>query len=251
MNAIALLLLTTLATDPDTEPASATANSSAVSELVTQLGNPREDVRRRATNALLELGKPAYGPLRDTFNKTNQYEVKRRIQGIVQQIYLLDRLGPPSAFLGIQLQMIAPPDKDAKANPDILYILVGDVIAGTAAEAAGLQRDDLIMRLNGEPIRRMNDGLASLQDWIRRQQPGTRCSLQIRRGKVIMDVEVVLRGRPVGSVQDPAELERLRQALQSFSEWWRTEFDPQRTVDVSTPSAEDPNWRLKPAGAPR
>lgn len=244
---IVLALDATAAAQATTAPTS----SRSLDELITQLGAPREDARRSSANAIIEIGKSAYGPLRDAFAQTRQFEVKRRIQKIVEQIYLLDHLGPPSAFLGIQLQPIAPQTAKGQPDPDILFILVGDVIPGTAAEAAGIHRDDVIMRMNGEPIRRISDNVASLQDWIRKQKPGTRCSLQIRRGAVIMDLEVTLRGRPIGSVQDPAELERVRQAMQSFAEWWRTEFDPQRTVDVSTPSFEDPNWRLKAAGAPR
>ncbi len=248
MSFVRLLIL--LGATLPAQTTSAPASPRELDDLIVQLGAPREAVRRSATEAIVALGESTYGPLREAFARTSQFEVKRRIQQVVEQIYLQTRFGPPSAFLGIQLQAIAPPASKPGEDPDIIYILVSEVIPGTAAEAAGIKRDDVIMRLNGEPIRTLEGRLPSLQDWIRKQKPGASCALQIRRGGTIMDKEVILRGRPIRAMQvsDAAEIERVRQALQSFSDWWRTEFDPQRTLDVSSPSADDPNWRLKPDG---
>jgi len=225
----------------------------SLDERIVQLGSPIEKIRREAAEAIAALGPTAYGPLREAFGRTDRYEVKRQIQRIVEQIYSEERFGARSAFLGIQLQSIAPQSVQPNSDRDIVYVLVTDVIPGTAAEAAGLKRDDVIMRLNGEPIRILDGRAPSLQDWIRKQKPGARCALQVRRGATIMDFEVTLGGRPITVLQvgDAGEIERVRQAMQSFSDWWRSEFDPGRTLDVSMPSADDPNWRLKSAGSPR
>ena len=89
---------------------------------------------------------------------------------------------PPTAFLGIVR------DWDADG------IRVGQVMAGLAAEEAGIKVGDVLVRLDGKPLTRYPDLL-----WLLRQkEPGDEVEIELLRGKETLNVTVTLgrrRGR--------------------------------------------------------
>jgi uncharacterized iron-regulated protein len=63
-------------------------------------------------------------------------------------------------------------------------VLIRDVVAGSIAEQAGLQKGDLILMVAGEAVRDSGDVIAA----VRRQAPGTWLPLQVKRGETTQDI---------------------------------------------------------------
>lgn len=97
-----------------------------------------------------------------------------------------------AGFIGIEGQTVDP----EVARLYGLSVEQGAVIAavgqGTPAEAAGLQRGDIIVALDGEPI----DSMAALASQVQRLEPGTEITLSIVREDAESDVQLTLGERP-------------------------------------------------------
>jgi uncharacterized iron-regulated protein len=63
-------------------------------------------------------------------------------------------------------------------------VLIREVVAGSIAEQAGLQKGDLILMVAGEPVRDSGEVIAA----VRRQAPGTWLPLQVKRGDATQDI---------------------------------------------------------------
>jgi hypothetical protein len=105
----------------------------------------------------------------------------------VRDAYALMREGafipvPPRPFMGVAAE---------KRWPDKPGLVVGQVIAGTGAEAAGLQVNDIILTVNGED---MNE-VADLINIIARQEVGDVLDVRILRGEEEMDLKIKLGAR--------------------------------------------------------
>jgi len=241
--------LATAADGPPVAPTTAPAVDPSLDTLVGRLGAPSYRKREAAAEALAEAGPAAYAPMRLAFGADPNYETRRRIYEVARRVFYTQKLGPPPAFLGIQLmqgaaQIELRPLYPAAAEDDYC-VPVDAVINGTAADAAGLKQDDLIIARNGNPLKAPSADNPALTEWIGRQRPGTRCNLDVIRKNKRITVTVTLGTRPynIQRSNDPADIERLRATFVEFREFWRSEFDPKRTIDTDTPSAENPNWR--------
>lgn len=90
---------------------------------------------------------------------------------------------PVIGFLGVELVGISGGQPGA---------LVSDVTAGSGAEAAGLQADDLITRFNGQPIESPADLIAK----VTATAPGTEVTIEIVRQGETEKVEVTIGEAP-------------------------------------------------------
>lgn len=234
---------------PSAAPTTAPAADPSLDTLVVQLGDPSYRKREAAAEALTDAGPSAYTPMRRAFRADPNYETRRRIYEVARRVFFTQKLGPPPAFLGIQLMQGAPQVELRPLYPsaaeDDFCVPIDAVINGTAADAAGLKQDDLIVALNGKPLKARSADNPALTEWISRQRPGTRCELDVIRKNKRLTVTVRLGTRPydIARSNDPADIERIRATFVEFREFWRSEFDPKRTIDTDTPSAENPNWR--------
>jgi hypothetical protein len=231
---------------PTTAPTTGAAETKSLDGWVAELGSPSYARREAAAGALTAAGRAAYAPMRKAFRAGPSYEVKRRICLIAHHIFINEKLGPPRAFLGIQLDVKDAGQVLRDPPPDTVCVTVEQVIAGTAAQSAGLRRGDIIIGVDGELLRRDGADMNVLQNWINRRRPGTKCVLWVVRNQKRIEVPVTLGERPYNMPRgfDPADGERFRTAQAEFWDFWRSEFDPDRTVDFETPSADDPNWRV-------
>jgi C-terminal processing protease CtpA/Prc len=60
-----------------------------------------------------------------------------------------------------------------------------DIVAGGAAEEAGLQVNDTIRTINGHPVSEIH--LADLREKWTKEPDGTRITLAIQRGNVVLE----------------------------------------------------------------
>ena len=92
---------------------------------------------------------------------------------------------PKMPFLGIKFEMSY--DKNDG-------ILVGEVIAGSAAQEAGLQEGDLIVEFDGNPVRTPRD----LVRLIQTKKVGDKVTFKIKRNGTEMVLKATLKARPAG-----------------------------------------------------
>jgi len=123
--------------------------------------------------------------------------------------YLIAKGEYKHSYLGITGAELSPSQREAMRLPlDVQGVMVADVVEGSPADAAGLRAapsrintpfgrapvdGDIIVGIEGEPVRRMNDIVAYLEA---NTQPGDEISLTVWRDGELIDVNVVLQERP-------------------------------------------------------
>ncbi|MBI3900866.1 MAG: Do family serine endopeptidase [Chlamydiia bacterium] len=107
-------------------------------------------------------------------------------QNVIEQI--LDQGSVKRGYLGIVLQ---PLDKDLAEALDLDNqegALISDVMKGSAASKAGLQPGDVILQLNGKPVK----NVSKLRTEIGMSQPGSEITLHILRNNQHLTVKAQL-----------------------------------------------------------
>ncbi|HSX18826.1 MAG TPA: PDZ domain-containing protein, partial [Candidatus Saccharimonadales bacterium] len=94
---------------------------------------------------------------------------------------------PAKAFLGIQYQMVTK--QAALLNSVPQGALVGDVVAGSAADEAGIKVDDIIVEFDGAKI----DSDVKLSDLIAKKKVGDKINVKIYRDGDTKDLTVTLK----------------------------------------------------------
>jgi len=95
------------------------------------------------------------------------------------------------ALLGVSIMNVTPQLQKEQDLPVSQGAYVGDVYAGSAAEEAGIQSGDVIVEVDGRPVRSASE----LQEMIARQRPGDRVKVKFYRGQQLKEVTVRLKGR--------------------------------------------------------
>ncbi|MBZ0138065.1 MAG: S1C family serine protease [Planctomycetes bacterium] len=90
---------------------------------------------------------------------------------------------PPSPFMGVGA---------TKKWPDKPGLEVGNVVAGTGAEKAGLRIGDVILQVNGTDMNELDDLLKIINE----HKVGDTLKVKIQRGEEERDLEIILGARP-------------------------------------------------------
>jgi Do/DeqQ family serine protease len=106
-------------------------------------------------------------------------------------------------YLGISVQAISPDLRDALGLPGTEGVLVGEVVAGTPADKAGLKSEDVITRLNGEPV----TSVEHFRTRIAGISPGATVQLTVLRERKETTVEVKLAEMPGKLASESRETE--------------------------------------------
>ena len=101
------------------------------------------------------------------------------------------------AYLGIYPQDVTPAMARAFGEKQAEGIVVGDVTPGSPAHAAGIQRGDIILDVNGKPVASSNQ----LRMSISMMQPGTDVSLKFLRNGDLRDATVKLAEMPADNAK--------------------------------------------------
>jgi S1-C subfamily serine protease len=132
--------------------------------------------------ALLLLGNPAWA-----WPQTALEQLEETVRGQVEPL-------PPAAgggYLGIHTPEPAEPGG----------VRVNAVLAGSPAEAAGMQVGDVIVAVDGVEIR-SNDDLGRM---VYGRSPGARLPMRVRRGEQFVQIDVVLGTAPSNRVPPLAD----------------------------------------------
>lgn len=110
------------------------------------------------------------------------------VQRVTEDLIALGR--SPSPFLGISGSTFFESRPDGAMAP--AGVAVAEVIAGTAAEEAGLAAGDTIVSFDGDPVTTMDRLVVSLRYY----RVGDTITLGVRRDGADLAIEVTLRERP-------------------------------------------------------
>lgn len=87
------------------------------------------------------------------------------------------------ARAALEVEISPPPEPSTREG-----VLIAEVISGSPADQAGLQRGDIILKFDGQEV----NTLTGLADLIRDREPGDRVELEIRRGDEVTNLSVEL-----------------------------------------------------------
>ena len=97
-----------------------------------------------------------------------------------------------SAYLGVVTTDLSPEDAERFGLPVESGAIVGQVEPGSGANAAGVRRGDIIVRLGDKPIENAGDLFGALRDY----QPGDTVELTVVRDDEELTLDVTLGERP-------------------------------------------------------
>ena len=97
-----------------------------------------------------------------------------------------------SAYLGVRTTDLSPEDAERFGLPVESGAIVEQVEAGSGADAAGVRRGDIIVRLGDDPIENAGDLFGALRDY----QPGDTVELTVIRDGEEQTLDVTLGERP-------------------------------------------------------
>ncbi|MFQ5492309.1 MAG: PDZ domain-containing protein, partial [Phycisphaerae bacterium] len=210
--------------------------------IVEQLGSADFDRRRQAADRLRSIGSEAYDALREAYQVCDDYEVQLRIQEVVKRIYFDENLLGQNGFLGVGLRDVGHHD-DPRVQPGHTGMEVNQVIPGTAADRVGLRRNDLIVRLDDDPL----EGILSMTEFsqtIRDAGPGAMMRLGFYRGTELLEVEVVLGRRPIQYYANQIDMDYVNMLLETevrFAHFWQRRFAPANATQPVSPNPDSPS----------
>src|SRR5689334_5161821 len=105
------------------------------------------------------------------------------------------------AYLGIYPQDVTPAIAKAFGEKDPRGVLIGDVSPNSPAQAAGLQRGDIILEVNGKPM----TGSNQLRMVISMMQPGSEAKLKVIRDGSQRELTIKLHELPTEHAENNNE----------------------------------------------
>lgn len=212
-----------------------------VDELIGKLGAFEYDVRQSATDELIELGVPAFPRLRDAYVRSDDLEVRLRIEEIVHAGYLDYMVYNQKGFLGVGVRLYRPTGpNDPQLDPSTKAVRLTIVHEGTAAAGGGLEPNDIIFQMDGEPLGeaeldeadmasgRLTDTVVRyFSQQIASRRPNERLHLKFYRDGAITETVVTL-GRAPESMVRSGSIQVVKAALDEandkFLRWWKEHF---------------------------
>jgi serine protease Do len=107
-------------------------------------------------------------------------------------------------YLGVVLQPLTPELKTALGLESDMGVLIGDVVEGSPAEQAGVQRGDVVTEIDGEPVTEVG----RLRNLVAGMMPGTKVQLGIERSGRKQTLQVTLGELPQTSQASAAPNEQ-------------------------------------------
>lgn len=204
-----------------------------VDELMELLGSPVYREREAATTRLAEIGVATFAKLRQAYSLTDDVEVRLRIEALVYRGFLDFRVFNRNGFLGIQQELSAlTHGDDPRIGQGQLGIRIKKVIPDTAAAKAKIKKGDVIVQLNGEPLRVQDEQPTVLfGEQLRKMGPGTRIKLRVLRSSKTLEIEATL-GRRLKEyyIRRSTSRDILYEARGNFEPWWVHHFRQQQAM---------------------
>ncbi len=198
-----------------------------VTALLAKLGSPKPGDREQAADRLVLIGAKAFPQLREAYARAEDLEVRLRIEEIVRDAFLSHHVYGKNAFLGIRQHPIPiQPTDNPKIPPGNVGIRIDLVLSGTAAEAAGLQANDVIVAVDDAYVSGdQPNPVQGFVETIRSRGPGAKMRLLVFRKEEPIEIETTLRARPKNlyAGQGPVT-QMLVEQERRFAGWWDRNF---------------------------
>jgi hypothetical protein len=212
------------------------ADEAIVVDWVEKLGDFDFQEREKASQALRELGPPAFPCMARAYRENDDFETRLRIEQIVRHQFLWHTLFKHRGFLGIGYEEVPANPRRPEGN---VMIRITRVEPDTAAWDAGLRVGDFIHSIDGESLGGAVSRL-DFRDIIQERGAGGQVTLGIYRGRRNVEFHVRLKARPLRYYADPTDptlFDDLTRQMQVLSLWWAKYFSlPEKKRD-QTPSA--------------
>ncbi len=201
-----------------------------IDEWIAELGSPEFTRRNQATHQLIQSGAKAFNKLRDAYRSTGDFEVRSGIQKIIHEAFLDVRVYTHFGFLGVSLDQGTPGPEDNPLIPQgRVAIGLSSVIPDTGAARAGLRQGDLILAVNGAPIKGMGSrATEAFREMIRTSGPEAELELHVVRGEAELSIVAKLGRAPEPSRPERRQVlsltEQLAEAEADFPTWWVRNF---------------------------
>jgi len=127
-------------------------------------------------------------------------------------------------WLGVSIQDVTDNIAHALGLDEPSGALIGDVVANSPAEKAGVESGDVVVALDGKPV----DNSTHFRNKIAAAKPGTRVNLGLLRGEKRLDVTVVLGELPADQgalAAAPGAQERLGFSVATLTEQLARRYD--------------------------
>lgn len=209
------------------------SDAAEVERLVPQLGSNDYIQREAATRGLALIGRGALERLRSAYVSSDDLEVRLRIEEIVHAAYFMHHVYDRFGFLGISQRTVPKTHADdSRIRPGHMGIEIHEVTPNTGADRAGLKKGDVIIALNGEPLKEGFGANASFGAAIRQLGPRTVVDLTIlrpgNRRTRKLEVEATLGHCPEHLARDPIRMREIATQFllttQQFPAWWAKHF---------------------------
>jgi S1-C subfamily serine protease len=93
-------------------------------------------------------------------------------KGMADALFVVEEPKRPTPRLGVA------------TNPEPGGLRIGEIMAGSVAESAGLQKGDLITEIAGQPAK----SILTLRQAVQRQPPGTLLPITVKRGEAEIQI---------------------------------------------------------------
>lgn len=213
-----------------------------IDRMITKLGSADYASREAGTDALLSIGATAFAKMRDAYRASDDLEVRLRIERTVKMSYLTHHVFSKTGFLGMQQdRRLRPPShEDDPRIPEGSYgIRIGAIIKNTGAERAGLEKDDIIIEIDGAPL----DGpiellFTNFSGVIRKTGPGQQLNLTILRpDDGVFEVTATLGPVPQSNLNNVSGMREIIPAVnERFAVWWERYFKGTDTSASAQPT---------------
>lgn len=207
------------------EPAA--VSSQMVQRCINDLGAGKSSVRKAAQQKLLAWS--ADNPQLVVDEGVKAYvanladpEISSRLREILAEVVLLYFLPKMPGFLGASVAMGQATDPQGELQT---AVLLQSIIALSPADQGGLRQGDLILVIDDLDIGKTPD-LATYIRYVRSRRPGTTVKLTIRRGELILKLEIKLGEIPQEYLGDPET--RKLELQEQFEQWLRERVEKEQ-----------------------
>lgn len=92
------------------------------------------------------------------------------------------------AILGVSIQEVTQELSEQKGLDNLKGVYIADVVSGGAADKAGVKKDDVILKINGDEV----NSSSKLQEKVGEYRPGDKVTLTIKRKGKIIEIPATL-----------------------------------------------------------
>ena len=120
------------------------------------------------------------------------------VKDVIEQLKAGKSVAASDPFVGVGTTSVSDLDDQGRQQFDVQVdegAVITDVVPGSAADKAGLQEGDVVVKADGKPVTSSED----LRSAIQAKKPGDKLTLTVNRGSTETTIDVTVGSRSVQS----------------------------------------------------